>query len=708
MKKIPLLLLLLLITTLSLTAQIGTWKVYNAFGSQKQVVSTDNGTIYTLSDNGTLYGLDAEGYFVDIDAPCYGISTIGYSHGALVIAYEDALLRVLYDDGTVVPITGIRDKGLTTVQCMVGRGNNMYLGMDFGVLRMDVYRAEVSETYYLGPKNSHVNVHSIATFDDTLVVSSRDGLVYRGNVNDALYEASVWYTDKTHKGTPVSVWHGYVVPDSIGRLCNGFIASDNRLYDLDGTLLLTTTGSTIRDVVCLDDTYWLATDDGLGTCTTTSAAYAATDVTFFQPAGPVTNNTYRIRCVGSKTYIVPGGYFATPNGTPGTLSVYDASTTQWWNYRSKDFQERLGFLPTDLTDVCAISNDHFFVSSFGYGILEFDANDIVALYMADNSDLEFIANGAWGYTWVDAMARDDDGNIWFSNISTHSIKARRANGSFRWISNPATQVLNRCQDIVVWAYDQDIKFFTNAREGAGIGCFDSSDSTKYAFHNSFVDQDDKSISPAFVYALAQDHKGALWLGTSEGPLYFPNPYKLFEENRCVRIKVPRDDGSDLGDRLLQDEVIRAIAVDGDDNKWFGTDDGAFYVDDQGNIIYHFTIENSPLPSNSIQSIAISPYNGEVFFGTSEGIATYMGAPLEPSNGGTLRVWPNPIRPDYDGDVVIDGTQGNKEVYVVNSAGDVVYRTRSHGGRAIWSHPHNVPSGPYMIVTPKARGRVLVM
>lgn len=642
--------------TLMTFAQIGSWNVYTSFGDVRQVVRTSDGTTFVLSTSGTLFGVDAADEFVDIVAPCYGICGIGYANNTLVVAYTDALIRLLRPDGSLItPITALRDKmmsGDKTITCMSPYGKDIFLGTSFGVLQVDLARAEIIGTYYIDPNGSNVSVHSMSLFADTLAVSTLDGVLLWVCVNDALYDYHVWHIDSSYVGQYVSVVDDTVVADSLLPA-----------PQYDGPF----------------------------------------------PSGPATNTAYRIRCVGSQTYIVPGGYFATSSNIPANLSRFEARTGRWWNYTSADFRQWLGAFPRDLCDVCVVDADHFFVSSFGYGLFEFRHDAPVAHYMPSNSGLEIVANFEWGYTWVDGLAYDRRNEmLWMSNISAHSLKALRSDGSWRWVVNDATQALNRCQDVLLWSRDPDVKVFSSCRVNAGIGVFDSSDSTN-AFHHTFVDQDDKEVAPSFIYSLSQDHRGVLWIGTNAGPLIVPTASTLFLSNRCERLKVSRDDGSGLADYLLGSEQIHAIAVDGANNKWLGTTtSGVFCVDDHGQTLAHFTTENSPLPSNDILAIDISPYNGAVWIGTTAGIVTYMGAALEGTDGGALRVWPNPVRPDYEGPVVIDGTLSDEEVYIVNSAGEVVFRTRSNGGRAQWSTPHTVPTGAYMVVSKKARGRVVVM
>ena len=91
-----------------------------------------------------------------------------------------------------------------------------------------------------------------------------------------------------------------------------------------------------------------------------------------------------------------------------------------------------------------------------------------------------------------------------------------------------------------------------------------------------------------------------------------------------------------------------------------------------------------MPSNTIQSIAIMPKTGEVFFGTDKGIASYRSDASEPEKTMTeAYAYPNPVRPDYGGVISITRLMDNTVVNIVDSGGNLVCKTRSNGGTAVW-------------------------
>jgi hypothetical protein len=203
--------------------------------------------------------------------------------------------------------------------------------------------------------------------------------------------------------------------------------------------------------------------------------------------------------------------------------------------------------------------------------------------------------------------------------------------------------------------------------------------------NIFVDQNNNTLSPTYIYCLTQDQKNRVWIGTEKGIIIIPSEVDFYKSNACKRIIIPRNDGTGLGDYLLGEEQIKCIAVDGGNRMWIGTaNSGVFVIEDDTITVSHFTENNSLLPSNSILSIAIMPNTGEVFVGTSKGIASYRADASEAVESmSNAYAYPNPVRPDYGGYITITGLMDNTVVNIIDAGGNLVCKTRSHGGTAVW-------------------------
>jgi hypothetical protein len=155
----------------------------------------------------------------------------------------------------------------------------------------------------------------------------------------------------------------------------------------------------------------------------------------------------------------------------------------------------------------------------------------------------------------------------------------------------------------------------------------------------------------------------------------------------TRVKIARNDGTDIADYLLDKVQINCIAVDGANRKWLGTEGQGLYLvsADGTSTVYHFNNENSPLPSNVIWSIAIDPETGEVFVGTEAGLVSFRGSAIEgKTNLSSVYVFPNPVKPNYTGVITVTGLMENTQVRIADMSGNTLVKGKSQGGQFGWS------------------------
>ena len=148
-------------------------------------------------------------------------------------------------------------------------------------------------------------------------------------------------------------------------------------------------------------------------------------------------------------------------------------------------------------------------------------------------------------------------------------------------------------------------------------------------------------------------------------------------------------------------TVYAMAEDNRGMLWFGTNNGAFHISNDGLTEYlHFTTENSPLLSNSIENIAIDS-DGIVYFSTENGLISYRGTatPGGKTNSDVI-VFPNPVRQDYSGVIGIKGLVEDALVKITTTSGAFVTHLRAEGGQAVWDRTdikgRKVEPGIYII------------
>jgi hypothetical protein len=155
--------------------------------------------------------------------------------------------------------------------------------------------------------------------------------------------------------------------------------------------------------------------------------------------------------------------------------------------------------------------------------------------------------------------------------------------------------------------------------------------------------------------------------------------------------------------LLFEQFITDIAVNGSNQKWISTaDSGVFLFSSNGQeTIYHFTTDNSPLPSNTVNDVEINATTGEVFFATNKGLVSFLGTSTKPAdNLQSVYVYPNPVRPGFEGTVKVAGLISKANIKITDIEGNLVYETTSEGGTIEWDTTafgkYKVASGVYMI------------
>jgi hypothetical protein len=242
-----------------------------------------------------------------------------------------------------------------------------------------------------------------------------------------------------------------------------------------------------------------------------------------------------------------------------------------------------------------------------------------------------------------------------------------------------------------------IKWISTSKNGV-VGFNESSNT----FKKITFGPDQGNLPIQDVRTVAVDNKNELWIGTTKGLRVLSNVGSFQTENQLTThsIIIMEDN---LAQELLYEQFITDIEVDGANNKWIGTADaGVFMVSPNGQETkYHFTESNSPLPSNVINDISINSSTGEVFIATSKGLISFKGiATSANENLNNVYVYPNPVRPDYEGTVKINGLLDKANVKITDVAGNLVYEAISEGGTLEWDTTafgkHKVASGVYMI------------
>lgn len=232
---------------------------------------------------------------------------------------------------------------------------------------------------------------------------------------------------------------------------------------------------------------------------------------------------------------------------------------------------------------------------------------------------------------------------------------------------------------------------------------DFSDDT-HVVHHAFTDTEGHSLDILRLPFPVEDHNGQIWFCSDIGPLVLTRPSTALTSDMTLRRPiVPRNDGTQFGDYLLDGVKVLSIAVDPSNRKWIATEtDGVYLVNEDGtDIIRHFNKTNSPLSSNTVYAVACHPHSNKVMFGASDGLYVFDSDSSPAADDySDVYAYPNPVRPEYTGWITIAGLKDNSLVKIADIAGNVFFQGRSEGGMISWdgcnSAGERVRTGVYFV------------
>lgn len=214
-------------------------------------------------------------------------------------------------------------------------------------------------------------------------------------------------------------------------------------------------------------------------------------------------------------------------------------------------------------------------------------------------------------------------------------------------------------------------------------------------------------------AIKVDSNNRVWIGTSKGLVTYSNALNIFNETIYdAEPIIVLDNG--IPKKLLGDQVINTIDIDGANNKWFGTSTtGVMQTNPNGTeVLQQFNTSNSPLPSNNIIRISVDKSSGKVYFATDNGIVAFNSNVASYSDSLTeVYAYPNPSTKTNEY-ITIDGRNGEHlpngtNIKILDSAGNLVYETNVKegdevfGGKVVWNKTNlagrKVASGVYIVL-----------
>lgn len=762
-KRIYSLFIILCLLFITATAQeANRWMSHISYLNNIQSIQQSGNIIYSLTD-GKLFSYNNADEsiepYIKIDGGNTDIKHIIYSkkHKCLVITRIDANIELLYDDKSYVNIPDLKnttqniDKTINKISLFE---DYAYIATNFGFITINLSKKEVKESGIF-----NIPFYSILAYENKLYAATKNGILYinlADNVQDfnswKTQEVSMYYTDHSEKDSTFTdseirdilafknQLHFFVPNKGIYRMenstsvksvINGDGISSMEYTNNDHLIVLGTnafwdfedinksTKINIDELTSIipnankSGEYWASSSgNNLSLIKLNGNSYEYIK-RWIVPSGPVSNYPFSLTLQNRQLLVTGGGFFLDRMGNPASISIYKDS--KWTNIYPSDISGPSGFISQDI--VYAISEptnpNHIFASSWGEGLYEFEGTKFQNRYDESNSTIEPIP--LLNYRRVSGMVFDKNNNLWLLNSMVENIiKIRLKSGEWTQLYYPEiAKASTNPKNIVIDRYSN--KWVTSIGDDAYLFIFNdngtidntSDDKTIYISKTSntpFVDQDGKRLTISAIYAIAEDVNGNFWLGTDIGPFVVNNYSNIFSKDVLFRkIKIERESGSNAVTGLLEGVQINAIAIDGANRKWIATQTSGVYLisADNQETLEHFTLDNSPLPSNNVISLAIDSHNGTVYIGTERGLMAYGGVATQGSESfSNVYAYPNPVRPDYEGSVTVTGLQTNSTVKITDVQGNLINEGRSLGGQYSWNMQNargrRVDSGVYLV------------
>ncbi|HLV13653.1 MAG TPA: hypothetical protein VKY41_00610 [Xanthomarina sp.] len=740
------------------------WKGYFSFLNIKDV-SQGNNKIFVAAEN-AVFSYDINTNEIETITTINGlsgeaISTIHYSEAyqMLLIGYSNGLMEIVLDDETnVVKVVDILDK--PTIPPTNKRINYfeeynefVFISTDYGISVYDMSRLEFGDTYYIGPNGTQVKVRQTTISDGYIYAAIFSGIGIKKALVDSpnLVDYQEWSSviasgnylgiQATDEGNVFVIREDRKVfrvnttgLTLVTTIANPVLHFQNR----ENKLLVTTKGAvyvfnsdfvqvlsipvaapfiTKYTVATLNEGYiYIGTED-----------YGLLKTEFpnplefveIHPDGPLKNNPFAIQATSNNLWVTYGDYTLTYN--PAPVRSWGISHLEDDAWRNIPFDSVLGAKNLNKIAINPFNHQQVFISSFFDGLLEVNNNVPTVLYNEDNSGLKSLvipSNPNYKNIRVSASTFDSSGVLWTMTGRVAKPLVSYDPNSGQWQSYDFTSLIPDPLE-GEWGYS-DIEIDNNGTKWIGSyfnGLIGYNNTNGVQLRN--LNKETQNMPTTFVSTVAVDKRNQIWIGTTNGLRVLYNPTNFFTDPGIqAQSIIILDDG--VPKELLYQTFVSDIVVDGSNNKWVATySSGLFYFSSDGQeTIYHFTKDNSPLPSNNIVDIKLDDSKGVIYIATDRGLVSYGSGGSQTAT--TLEeafVFPNPVRPEYnmaDKKVKIRGITENMNIKITDIEGNLVaeaqsktnsrykgYNLEIDGGTAYWNGKNlgnnTVASGVYLIM-----------
>ncbi len=743
--------ILLLFCSAIVYSQYAGWSSFYSYNQITGVVGANGGLVYGLAEN-SLFSYDPTANEVVPITTVNGllgddINTLSISDNYMMVGYQNGMLGVHnLTDGSVVLDNSI-DRNITipgnnkAINSFLLKDQTLYISANYGISSYDFVNNRFIDSYFFGINNSQIQVNQTALVDTSLYAATEEGL-YKASTDDPnLVLESAWTKIAAGQWKAIGLVNNTllgIVQSGETSICNALIndvaverhresgtllwvdvnedvlilSFSNKILSFDADQLVSTLATATGNLS--GQKFSSATQLGgnlfIGTSGSGLLLHNPSETRVVSPSGPLRNDIFDLSVVANNEMWIAHGAFS-QSYNPYPLNAFGISRLSVEGWQNLPYSSLSGAL--SIVSVVPNPNDtsQVFACAMHQGLLEINNGVVGTLWNHTNSGLEsvnpieFGENPNYRSVRVRDVAFDSEGAMWsITSFVAKGLKKRSVDGN--WQSVDLLPVLSSPKRAAGYSKleisPNDEIYFGSSSSGL-IGYAEINGTP--VLRSIGVAE---NLPAEDVRSVALDYDDNLWIGTTNGLRVLYGASRMFTQEVSVSTVV-LEEGGNVGE-LLANQNIKAIEVDGNNQKWVATDGaGVFlFAEDGKKTIHHFTKENSPLPTNFIQNLAYDNQSGKIFIATSSGLVAFQGNAFAPSETlENIEVYPNPIRPRYTGPLTIRGLQADCVVKITDIVGNAVYETTSTGGSVQWDmnsfSGKRVRSGVYLIFVTTKNG-----
>ena len=402
-----------------------------------------------------------------------GVSAINYNAelDVLVVGFTNGNVDLLYG-GEPLNLPDIKRSSILadkTINDIYFRGNDAMLSCGFGIVVLDLTKAEVADTYMLGPGGEALNVNALRDDGSEFWAATDDGM-YSADVDEVfLANFQNWYKrtdvpapDSEYDKIEINSTYYLIQRRDTGQTHYAYFKTlvgtewmdlpdyqgENKrdLYMDDEVVMVTTFGVLkIYDMDFQDLSVWggMAGEEMKGNGllhTPDGGIWVANEegglIGWFQgkgfnlqPDGPLNLGLRRIEAWNDNLWVASGGADGAWVSLWNNDGVYGMVDGSWINLPLLDGQGVADYMevainPQDPSEV--------FLGSWVDGLIHLKDGDLFERYNETNSTLNVVNFGSLDRIGIAGLDFDTQGNLWITNsYSEEPLHLRTPDGNFK-------------------------------------------------------------------------------------------------------------------------------------------------------------------------------------------------------------------------------------------------------------------------------------